>query len=201
MKITTMDDVRNTNIKNRDVSIQDLKSMLSTPKIGPKGTTGCWIGGTHKMIKDKNGVSHREVVSKSIITLDIDHPKEDFKRRISRVLKESDYSFNSIYMTHTSASASQSDPRSRLIIPLNREVNSTEHKIISSVFMADISSDDLERPKPEREFDWTCTEFARLFYLPSIPKPDSFFEFNFEDGQHYLNPDDVLDWYSFCKES
>lgn len=199
MKITKMANVKNWLIRNEEIDINDLRRMLSTPKIGPKGTTGCWIGGVHKMIKDKEGCSHREVVSRTIITLDIDHPKEDFQGRINRVLKENDYSFDSIYMTHTSASATPSDPRSRLIIPLNREVNNTEYKIITSVLMADISPDDLEREKTEREFDWTCTEFARLFYLPSIPKPDSFFEFNFEDGK-LLNPDDVIDWYLFCKD-
>lgn len=190
-----MDDVRNTNIKNRDVSIQDLKNMLSTPKIGPKGTTGAWIGGEHQLIG-----GHRIVTTRSIITLDIDSPKTGFKDRIRQVLKGSDYSADSCFFLHTTASATSESPRSRLIIPLSRTVNSEHYRIISSMIMSDISPEDIDREKSEREFDWSSNETNRIMFRPNITDSDAFFDFTFEDGE-LLNPDDVIDWYLFCKES
>lgn len=191
--ITTMQDKFNGEIRNISLdSAEDLYDMLSTPKVCEKGEAGAWIGGTHFF----DELGKRKVTSRNVITLDIDHPQDGFKTRIHDVLKDWEYTRDATYCIHSTASASEDDQRCRLIIPLDREVNEKEYRIITSMIMADISPDDIRREKSEREFDWSCNETNRLMYMPSINHPDSFFLFESSDG-HPLYADEVLDWFEY----
>ena len=138
---------------------------------------GGFVGGHLAEGRRKNG----HVLSRSIISLDVDFPPEDFLDNLD------DYLLNiggALYSTHSHAPGHE---RYRLVLPLTRDVTAEEYEAVARKIAADISID---------IFDDTTYEPHRLMYWPSRPI-DAPFVYK-ETPYDWVNPDDVLaeydDW-------
>ncbi|AKA72319.1 virulence-associated E family protein [Clostridium scatologenes] len=129
------------------------------------------------------------ILSRSIITLDVDYGQEGLWDTIEML-----FSFGCcMYTTHKH---SKDKPRFRLVIPLSRAVTSEEYGAVARRVAADIGID---------YFDDTTYEPSRLMYWPSTSQNGEFI-FKYQD-EAWLNPDYILsrykDWHdtSFWPES
>lgn len=150
---------------------------LSKAKQADAKDVGGFVGGHLAEGRRKNG----HVLARSIITLDIDYPPEDFLDNLD------DYLLNiggALYSTHSHAPGHE---RYRLVIPLTRDVTAEEYEAVARKIAADIGID---------IFDDTTYEPHRLMYWPSRPI-DAPFVYK-EIPYNWVNPDDVLaeydDW-------
>lgn len=121
---------------------------------------GGFVGGTLKEGKRKNGY----VLSRSLITLDIDFGLPSIYDLIKERLKNFSYAY---YSTHKS---SKEAPRLRLILPIDRNVSAEEYEAISRK-IADMVGIEL--------FDDSTYEPTRLMFWPSTPEGEEYvFYFN-----------------------
>lgn len=123
-----------------------------------------------------------EVLSRSMITLDMDDVTPDFLLDEDKLPK---YKWL-IYSTHKHKNEA---PRLRFIIPLSRDVSPEEYGAISRMLAQDIGMDMMDK---------STFEVNRMMYFPSTSiNGDYFFKVN--DGD-IVNPDDVLsrydDWHN-----
>lgn len=118
------------------------------------------------------------VVSRSLVTLDIDYGQADTPDIIADVLYDTEWC---LYSTH---SHTPEAPRFRLIVPLSREVRPEEYIPISRK-LADMVDINL--------FDSSTYEPCRLMYWPSCPSDG---EYVFRSGEGSpLDADEILDSY------
>ncbi len=112
---------------------------------------GGFIGATLKDNLRRNA----NILTKTLITLDIDYGKENIKDRVYQTYK--DYSYI-IYSTHKHH---PKKPRVRLVFDISRECTSVEYEAVSRYIasMLDIN-----------EFDESTFEPARFMYYPSTSK-------------------------------
>lgn len=106
------------------------------------------------------------VLNRQLITLDIDFSKGDFWETYTLLF---DQYAAVVYSTHKHTAT---NPRLRLIMPLNRPVAADEYIAISRRIAGDL---DIEI------FDLTTFQAERLMYWPSTPK-DGLYEFHHNDG-------------------
>lgn len=123
----------------------------------------------------------QSVVSRSLVTLDIDFSHDGFWFDFTNF-----YSCEAIlHSTHKSCKAK---PRHRLIIPLDRNVSQEEYQAIARKIAGNLNID---------LFDKTTFEPNRLMYWASVSK-DAQYEFRHQEGE-ILKADDVLaeyvDWH------
>ncbi|MEJ6019860.1 virulence-associated E family protein [Corynebacterium sp. H113] len=132
---------------------------------------GGFVGGHLADGRRKNG----HILARSIITLDVDFPPEDFLTNLD------DYTMGiggCLYSTHSHAPGHE---RYRLVLPLTRDVTAEEYEAVARKVAADIGID---------IFDDTTYEPHRLMYWPSRPIDA---EFVYRDlDTTWINPDDVL---------
>ena len=110
--------------------------------------------------------SNTTVVSRSALTLDVDHPSTDF---IDDFLMVANFAF----LAHTTYSASPSEPRYRLIVPLDREVTPDEYTAAAREFMARYGAE---------QFDISCSRPAQYMFRPGAQNKD-WFRFWVGEGQ------------------
>lgn len=101
------------------------------------------------------------VISRSALTLDVDHPKADFLDRLKGVLGWH------IVVIHTTYSSTGEKPRLRLIIPLADPVTETEYRAAVGELMRRVSPDG-------GEFDPGSSQPERFMYPPSVQDGEEF---------------------------
>lgn len=131
-------------------SVSDYKLMSRTQK-GKVKDIGGFVGGTIDGGRRKGD----SIVSRSLVTLDIDYGQADTPDIISDVLYGTAWC---LYSTH---SHTKDSPRYRLIIPLSREVTPDEYIPIARRLADNIDID---------IFDSSTYEPSRLMYWPSCPR-------------------------------
>lgn len=200
MKISIGKNRKSTFWENIDISWEDFANQLKTPKITvekfkdyEKATkeekanikdVGGFVGGWLKNNKRQKG----SVLFRTLITLDIDDTDlsyEDLKIKIDATLKNIDYV---IYSTH---SHTIENPRIRVIIPINEEVDALEYEAIARK-VAEYIGIEL--------FDKTTFQPERLMFYPAKAKDA---DFNYErpnEGCPFLNADLWLDIYDDYKD-
>lgn len=140
---------------------------------------GGFVGGYLAGGRRKSGsVTHRQ-----LITLDIDFAREGFWDDFTLAFTNAAV----VYSTHKHCPES---PRLRLIMPLDRPVQSDEYEAIARKIAGII---DIEL------FDPTTFQPERLMYWPSTSK-DGEFVFEYQDG-NFLCADKILDVYHDWKDS
>ena len=186
---------KETSWKNQDVSWEYLINKLSTThrtaetlaeyKQSPKSRqdeikdVGGFVGGIINGGRRKKG----SIVSRSVLTLDIDHCGKNDPWFSFTMLYE--YAA-CVYSTHKHE---PDNKRLRLVIPLDREVSCEEYVAISRKLAGNIGID---------LFDDTTFQPHRLMYWPSTSK-DGEFVFNSQEGPA-LSADGVLAEYHDWKD-
>ena len=157
-------------------SVADYHAMTRTQK-GKVKDIGGFVGGTISGGRRKAD----SIVSRSLVTLDIDYGQSDTPDIIEDALYGTAWA---LYSTH---SHTPEAPRYRLVLPLSREVTPEEYvplaRRIASLIDIDI-------------FDSSTYEPCRLMYWPSCPRDG---EFVFRDGKgEPVDVEDILasygDW-------
>lgn len=123
------------------------------------------------------------VLSRSVITLDIDNASCDFWDNFIMYYDNAAV----VYSTHKH---SPDKPRLRLIVPLDRPVTPDEYIPIARRIAGNLGIE---------QFDDTTYEPERLMYWPSTPKDIEYY-FRYQDGP-WLSPDEVLATYHNWKDS
>lgn len=100
--------------KNEVVAWSDIKAWMETP--GNKKEAGNYVLG--RLSGERR--NKKTIEARSALTLDVDNPDEGFLDR----LKQESY----LLIWHTTYSSTPDNPRYRLIIPLDREVNPAEYE-------------------------------------------------------------------------
>lgn len=151
---------------------------LSKAKQADAKDVGGFVGGHLADGKRKNG----HVLARSVITLDVDYPPEDFLTNLADYTQEI---AGFLYSTHSHAPGHE---RYRLVIPLSRDVTPDEYEAIARRLADNIGID---------YFDDSTYEPHRLMYWPSRPI-DAEFVHRDLDSVDWVNPDEMLaeydDW-------
>lgn len=140
---------------------------------------GGFVGGILKDGFRKN----ENVESRSLLTLDIDYAQQDTWEDIEMTCNFA----IACYSTHKH---SDSRPRLRLIIPLDRNVSPDEYEAVARKIADEIGMD---------LFDDTTYQPARLMYWPSAAKDGDWF-FNYIDAP-FLRADEILESYHDWKDT
>lgn len=153
-------------------TLAEYKSMPKAEQSTRKDVGG-FVGGYLRDGRRKKGY----VESRDILTLDIDYAEGDtWSKYCDAVGSEA-----IVYSTHT---YTEESPRLRLVVLLNRSVNSEEYEAIARAVAARVNIE---------LFDDTTYEPERLMYWPSSPT-DTPFLYDHNKGEA-LNADDVLSSY------
>jgi len=136
-------------------TVEQYKSMNRTDQ-GKAKDVGGFVGG---VIRDGGRRISGNVVSRSLITLDIDHPTAETLDVVSEFLDGTAWC---LYSTH---SHRPDHPRYRLVMPLSREVSPEEYVPIARKVAEDLGME---------IFDNSTYEPVRLMYWPSCPKDGEF---------------------------
>lgn len=127
--------------------------------------------------------SPANVVHRQLMTLDIDFAHLDLWDDFKLI-------FNNAAVIHGTHNHSETDPRYRLIIPINRECTPDEYVAISRQIAGTIGID---------LFDNTTFETNRLMFWPSNPKDVDYY-FEFQDGP-WVDADETLASYLDWKDT
>lgn len=139
---------------------------------------GGFVGGRLK--GHKRGV--KEVLSRSMLTLDLDKAKPDFIENFDAKLRY----LSCLYTTH---SHTKEEPRCRVIVPLSRDVTPDEYNAIARLFAGELGIG---------QFDACSFRIAQLMFYPTTPK-DGEFIYKRVDGE-VLDPDGFLGGYPNWKD-
>lgn len=139
---------------------------------------GGFVGGS---LKDGRRLD-MNVLSRSLITLDVDYATENFWDDIDMLYGNA----CCMYSTHKHRAGT---PRYRLIIPLSKPVNAEQYEAIARKIAEDFGID---------YFDDTTYQASRLMYWPSTPK-DGVYVFEVLDAP-ILDPDAILARYTNWKD-
>lgn len=158
-------------------TVEEYKAMSKDQQADIKDVGG-FVAGELKEGRRNNAC----VLSRSMITLDLDFADEDFLDDVTDL-----YGYRCcIYSTHKHT---EKKPKYRWIIPLNREVTPDEYEAIARKQASFIGMD---------QFDDTTYQPARMMFWPSTSK-DGEFVFRNIEGE-LLNADDELDDYPDWKD-
>ena len=127
--------------------------------------------------------SPQNVVSRSLITLDIDFGHLDFWDTFTLI-------FDCAALLHSTHSHRDNTPKYRLIIPANREISPDEYQAVGRRIAGDLGIE---------FFDNTTFETNRLMFWPSCSS-DAVPIFEVQQGE-FLNVDEVLATYKNWKDS
>lgn len=181
--------------KNRDISWEDFKNAVRTPKRTTETVSefrkmdrsrqdsikdvGGFVGGALREGMRRNG----SVLYRTLLTLDMDYAKTGIWEQIETI---HDWRC-CVYSTHKHMPDA---PRLRLIIPLGHEVSEDEYPALGRMVAKEIGID---------LFDDTTYEASRLMYWPSTPS-DGEFIFQEKDGD-LLDPDMYLSKYADWRDA
>lgn len=127
--------------------------------------------------------SPKNVLHRQVVTLDIDFAHKDFWDDL--ILQ-----FDNCAILHSTHKHCESDPRYRLIMPLDREVTPDEYVAIARNIAGTMGID---------LFDNTTFETNRLMFWPSNPKDVEYY-FQMQDGP-WISADEILDSYVDWKDT
>lgn len=159
-------------------TVAEYKRMSAEERANVKDTGGL-VGAVLREAQRKN----RNVVERTLITLDLDYCNPDVADRIREALP------GVAYLTYTTHTHTAEKPRLRLIILPSRPMDLTEYEALARKVA--------ERVGIEM-FDTTTYEPARLFYWPSASK-DGAFDFFTQSGEP-LDVDKALGEYRDYKD-
>jgi putative DNA primase/helicase len=125
----------------------------------------------------KDSRAKQNVVSRNALLLDLDYAPLNVWSELVRV-------FQSEMVLHSTHSHESSNPRFRLVVPLNRDCTPDEYECVARTFAAYINID---------YFDRTTFQRNRLMYFPSRSQ-DGEWVFEWQRGE-FLNVDAVLSMY------
>lgn len=135
------------------------------------------VGGFVSGFLDKGRRLINSVVSKQMLTLDVDEATKDFWDIVRM-------QFDCACAIYTTHKHQQEKPKYRLLIPLSREVMKDEYEAICRKVTELIGID---------MFDHTCYRVNQLMYWPSTSK-DGQYIFDQQKGP-WMDPDEILDMY------
>lgn len=106
------------------------------------------------------GIHRRKVavVSRSVIALDVDYPREGF-------LDDLEMTFPGALIAHTTWKSTQENPRYRLLIPVSRELAPDEYVAAAKTLMKRLGHDN---------FDQSTEQAERYMFKPSTANPDDY---------------------------
>ncbi|WP_163539229.1 virulence-associated E family protein [Gracilibacillus sp. YIM 98692] len=177
--ITEYKSIFNTTSFTKEVTYGQFINKFIKPKItNTKGGAGCFIGG--KVIGSR---TNKNVISRSLVTLDIDNQvtadgelvTEWIKKNLKRCFKNSYV----IYSTHNST---VENPRYRLIIPLAKDVDSITFQLISKFVVEEILRIDV---------DVSSFKPSQAMYYPTCVDGENY-EFYCQDTG-MVNPEDLME--------
>lgn len=119
-----------------------------------------------------------DVLYRQLITLDIDFSHSDFWWDFTML-------FSCAACIHSTHKSTDSKPRHRLIIPIDREVSQEEYQAISRKIAGDMNID---------LFDPSTFDVNRLMFWPSV-SCDMNYYFDYQDGE-FLSADYILSLYN-----
>ena len=137
------------------------EEVLSWPAhAGTEKEAGSYIFGTLQETTEQHPAActalhrnNRAVVSRSALTLDIDHPEPGF---IDDLVVLADFAF----LAHATFSSTPDAPRYRIIVPLSREVTPDEYTEAARAFATRYGAD---------QFDPSCFRPAQYMFRPASP--------------------------------
>ena len=150
-------------------SVEEYQKMKRGEKEGIKDKGG-FVGGMLKGNRRKRDT----VVSRSMLTMDVDKAQESFIESYSMLSPYASY----LYTTH---SHTPDSPRIRIIIPLTRDVSPDEYQAITRYFAAEWGID---------QFDECSYRPHQLMYWPTTPANGEYV-FKSVEGE-WLDPDQFL---------
>jgi putative DNA primase/helicase len=149
--------------KNRQAEIKDIGGFVSGKLAG------------NRRLKNS-------VLSKQIITLDVDDGTSDFWDMVTM-------QFDCAAFLYTTHKHTPEKPKYRLLIPLSEEVLKDEYEAVCRMVASKINID---------AFDPTGYDVNRLMYWPSTSSDGEFFYR--EQAGEFLNPQEVLNLYADWKD-
>lgn len=185
--VAIADDMRSTRWKNKRLSWEELIELAKVP-VRSKETVaefdslpkerqselknvGCFVGGyLEKGRRNKNSLKYR-----TVLALDADNASADFIEKTEQNLSGMSYI---IYSTRTDRPTAH---RYRVLIQLDRKVNSDEYEAVGRAIAANIGIDN---------FDETTFQAERLMFWGSVSQDQEFF-FASKIGKP-INVNDVL---------
>ncbi|VDR32702.1 Uncharacterised protein [Arthrobacter agilis] len=142
------------NWQQQTISWNDFLDLLSGKPASSKETAFGYVFGELR----GDGLRHRKkdtVVQRSALTLDVDHPAEDFLLRLWAELG------NHAAVAHTTFSATAEAPRYRVIVPLSVPLSPDDYRAVVGELMRRVSP-------AGHEFDSGSAQPERLMYLPAV---------------------------------
>jgi putative DNA primase/helicase len=134
---------------------------------------GFFIGGEVDVESKSRRVD--KILSRSVLTFDIDKPTEDIWKKFCSTFPSTQA------LCYSTISSNKSQPRYRMLVPLNRSVGSADYVNIMNYIIGILGSD---------SFDKTTTEVSRVMFFPSVCNDqENVFETN---GTEPLNADYCL---------
>lgn len=146
----------------------DVEFKQSKKDVG--GFVSGWIEGGRRL--------KTAVLSKQVVTLDVDYAKPDFLERLRATLPVT-------WVFYTTHSHSPEKPRYRLLVPLDRPVVQAEYEPIARYIAKHLGIE---------QFDRTCYDLNRLMFWPSASS-DGVFESGHNEGQ-WASADGILAQYN-----
>jgi len=169
-----------TRIKNPVITHETLNEYLHFSKAEQNHIkdVGGYVGG---LLAD-NSRSKTSVLSRSMITLDIDFANSNTWWDFTTL-------YNCAAIIHATHKSNESNLRLRLIIPLERDVSPEEYQAVSRKIAQSIGLS---------QFDRTTFDINRLMFWPSIPSDVKYY--CYEQTGNFLDPDTILSTYEDWKD-
>lgn len=98
------------------------------------------------------------VLSRSMLTLDVDHPEPDFADRVELL-------FPYAALMHNTYSSTPDEPRYRLLVPTDRDLAPDEYQVATAALISQLG---------EGQFDPGTTQPERYMFKPATQNPDWF---------------------------
>lgn len=120
-----------------------------------------YVGGS----LENNTRSKKTVLSRSLITLDVDHPGPDFLMRV-------DLSFRWRSIWHTTYSSTPESPRYRGIIIPDRELTPEEYRAVVQGLILELNA--VQEDKDHQQFDLSTDQPERFMWRPATQDPATY---------------------------
>lgn len=156
-----------------DISWDEVVSWMSVPSSIKE--CGNYLFGTIEKSTIDHGRGpctnlHRRkqsIASRSVVTLDVDHPSADFLRQVERVWT------GGVVLIHTTYSSAPDEPRYRVLIPTDRQMSPSEYSTVARALMSAVDAS---------MFDPGSDQPERYMFKPSEQKPGWFSWTTFGEG-------------------
>lgn len=176
ISITIFENEYNTTpVQNTDTTVSFLYSVLSKPKVGPKKSNMCFVGG--QVYPKRN---NKNTLNRSVLTFDFDEMPPYFNL-FEHVRERFMFGF-ATYSTHNHT---EEKPRMRLVIPLDKpyELSPQEYRAAIQYITNDVLELDCLDPASE--------VLSQVMFLPTCEDP-SIYEFDYVDEEIFIL-DEILD--------